>query len=246
MAAGLSRMFWWHRQVGDNLWAGFTNTSAGNLALHVGDNPAAVLQRRAALESQLGVAPGSLRFMNQVHSARVVDASAPGDAGGADTSAPTADGLISIGGSVPLAVLVADCMPVLFAGAGPAGNPVTAAVHAGRKGLLDGILPAAVEQMRSAGGTDIQAWIGPCVCGTCYEVPAAMQAGAAALHPAAVSRTRSGTPALDLPAGAEAQLAALGVRSERIPGCTLENEDLFSHRRNPATGRLAGIIWRRA
>ncbi|WP_308206312.1 peptidoglycan editing factor PgeF [Arthrobacter zhaoxinii] len=239
MAGGLSRMFWWHRQVGDNLQVAFTNTSAGNLALHVGDDPAAVLQRRAALEAQMGVAAGSLRFMNQIHSAVVEEAADP------DCEAPTADGLISTDGSAPLAVMVADCVPVLLAGTRADGVSVTAAVHAGRRGLLDRILPEAVDRMRAAGGTGIQAWIGPCVCGECYEVPADMQAESVALLPATAATTRSGTPALDLPAGAQAQLEDLGVAVERVAGCTLENEDLFSHRRDPATGRLAGLIWQR-
>ena len=246
MAAGLSRIFWWHRQVGDNLWAGFTNTSAGNLALHVGDDPAAVRQRRSDLETAMGVLPGSLQFMNQVHSAVVVEASGPTGTDGPDPGAPTADGLLSADGRTPLAVLVADCVPVLLAGTGAGGHPVTAAVHAGRKGLLDGILPAAVDRMQAAGGTDLHAWIGPCVCGSCYEVPAAMQEDAVRVLPATAARTRRGTPALDLPAGAEAQLAALGVRVERISGCTLENEQLSSHRRDPSSGRIAGVIWRRA
>ncbi|MCC3301891.1 peptidoglycan editing factor PgeF [Arthrobacter sp. zg-Y895] len=240
MTAGLSRMFWWHRQVGDNLWAGFTNASAGNLALHVGDDPDAVLKRRAELESAMGVRPGSLRFMNQVHSALVAEAAGPG------SGAPTADGLISADGAAPLAVMVADCVPVLLAGAGPDGRPVTAAVHAGRRGLLDNILPVAVDRMRSAGGTGLRAWIGPCVCGQCYEVPAAMQGESVALLPATDAVTRSGTPALDLPAGAQAQLLALGVSVERVEGCTLENDQLFSHRRDPATGRFAGVIWQRS
>ena len=207
--------------------------------MHVGDDPDAVLGRRADLESVLGVDPGSLRFMNQVHSAVIAEAPGPGGA------APTADGLISTDGAAPLAVMVADCVPVLLAGAGANGTPVTAAVHAGRRGLLDNILPAAVERMRSVGAAGIRAWIGPCVCGQCYEVPAAMQAESVALLPATAAATRSGTPALDLPAGAEAQLLGLGVSVERIPGCTLESSQLFSHRRDPATGRFAGVIWQR-
>ena len=233
-------MFWWHRQVDKDLWVGFTDVSAGNLALHVGDNREDVLRRRAALEAALGVTPGSLRFMNQVHSATVVDAPEAG------AEAPTADGLVSPDGTAPLAVMVADCVPVLLAGRKPSGTPVTAAVHAGRRGLLDGILPAAVERMRAAGGQDIRAWIGPCVCGLCYEVPAEMAAAAAAVLPASAAQTRAGTPALDLPAGAEEQLRAAGIDVERIDGCTLENGELFSHRRDPATGRLAGVIWRRS
>ncbi|MCC3293805.1 peptidoglycan editing factor PgeF [Arthrobacter sp. zg-Y411] len=232
-------MFWWHRQVEENLWVGFTDASAGNLALHVGDDPEAVLRRRADLEAAMGVAPASLRFMNQVHSATVLHAQEAGEA------APTADGLISTDGLAPLAVMVADCVPVLLAGRTTAGTAVTAAVHAGRRGLLDGILPVSVARMRAAGAASIRAWIGPCICGSCYEVPAAMRADAAAVLPAAAASTREGTPALDLPAGAQVQLEDLGVDVERIEGCTRENAELYSHRRDPGTGRIAGVIWRR-
>ena len=61
-------MFWWQAQAGDGLTVAFTNTAAGNLALHVGDDPAQVRRRRAALEQHMDVPAGSLAFMNQVHS----------------------------------------------------------------------------------------------------------------------------------------------------------------------------------
>src|SRR3954454_17675218 len=99
--------------------AAFTDVQAGNLALHVGDDPAAVLDRRVRLEQSIGVGPRSLRFMNQVHgnTVAVMDAAAP---------APEADAMVSRG--LPLAVMVADCIPVLLAGESDAG-PVLAAVH---------------------------------------------------------------------------------------------------------------------
>ncbi|MFT4471964.1 laccase domain-containing protein, partial [Arthrobacter sulfonylureivorans] len=62
-------MFWWKQQVHTGVWAAFTDSSAGNLGLHVGDDAAAVLRRRGLLEDALPVPAGSLRFMNQVHSA---------------------------------------------------------------------------------------------------------------------------------------------------------------------------------
>ena len=247
-------MFWWQAQAGDGLRAAFTNTAAGNLALHVGDDPAAVLQRRRALEQRMQVPAASLRFMNQVHSAEVVSVTAAtepegaGKAGfggsnapGSDT--PTADALVSPDGSAPLAVMVADCVPVVLAGHNGTGV-VTAVAHAGRRGLLDGILTNTVREMRGAGATGLRAWIGPSVCGQCYEVPGTMLEESAAILPVLRSRTRWGTPALDLPAGAEAQLVSLGVDVVRVPGCTLESEDLYSHRRSSASGRFAGLIWR--
>ena len=228
-------MFWWDGQGPNGLRVAFTNTSAGNLALHVGDDPAAVRSRRSALEQRMGAEPGSLRFMEQVHSADVVRvAPGPGEV-------PVADALLSADGSVPLAVMVADCLPVLFAGAGPRG-PVTAAAHAGRRGLLDGVLLNTVAAMRTEGAAAIQAWIGPGVCGRCYEVPGGMLAEAAHL-PAAASQTSWGTPALDLPGAALAQLQGLNVSVQVVPGCTMEEPELFSHRRDAPTGRFAGLIW---
>lgn len=234
-------MFWWQTQAGDGLTVGFTNTAAGNLALHVGDDPAQVLRRRAALEQRMNVSAGSLRFMNQIHSADVALVRSGADAGA--PAGPTADALVSPDGSAPLAVMVADCVPVVLVGRKPGGGVVTAAAHAGRKGLLDGVLPNTVQAMRAAGADGIRAWIGPCVCGDCYEVPEAMLREAAGQLPVLRSRTRRGTPALDLPAGAEAQLAALDVDVVRVPGCTLESDDLYSHRRTSSAGRFAGVVW---
>lgn len=211
----------------------FTDNRAGNLALHVGDNPADVLQRRQALEGAAGLVPGSLRFMEQVHGT-AVEMMEP------DTPAPTADAMVSKG--LPLAVMVADCIPAVLVGEGP-GGPVLAAVHAGRPGIANAILPAAVGTMRAAGAARIHAWLGPSICGSCYEVPAELRAEVAAQVPATWSTTSWGTPALDLPAGARSQLEAAGVTVDYSGPCTLENEQLFSYRRSSTTGRFAGIVW---
>lgn len=243
-------MFWWEGHGPGGLRVAFTNTSAGNLALHVGDDPGAVQKRRRALEDRMGIRPETLRFMEQVHSAIVAQVSAPDQVSAPAPvpalahrdAPPVADALLSPDGSAPLAVMVADCVPVILAGTRSDGTPVTAAAHAGRTGLLAGILPNTVQAMRAAGARDLSAWIGPSVCGHCYEVPEAMLADAAHLSGAA-SQTSWGTPALDLPAAAEAQLGALSVDTVRLPGCTMEEPDLFSHRRDAPTGRFAGLIW---
>lgn len=226
-------MFYWRAEVRPGVSVAFTDTGAGNLGLHVGDNLADVLQRRKALENAAGLAPGSLRFMEQVHGTAV-------EMMEQDSPAPTADAMVSLG--VPLAVMVADCIPAVLVGQGPEG-PVLAAVHAGRPGIANGILPAVVERMRSAGATGIRAWLGPSICGSCYEVPAELRAQVAAQVPATWATTSWGTPALDLPAGAKAQLEAAGVVIEHAGPCTLENEGLFSYRRSSATGRFAGLVW---
>jgi len=105
------------------------------------------------------------------------------------------------------------------------------------------VIPAAVERMRALGAADIQAWLGPSICGACYEVPAGLRDDVAAAVPAAWSTTSWGTPGLDLPAGARAQLEAADVEVLFSGPCTLENEDLFSYRRNKDTGRFAGLVW---
>jgi polyphenol oxidase len=223
-------MFWWREQVDEGLWVGFTDTTAGNLALHVGDDPGTVERRRRALESALGIGDGGLRFMNQVHSANVgtVRPMEP-------TEGPAElDALVAPAGDVPLGVMVADCLPVVFAADTGQGH-ATGVAHAGRRGLLDGVLVNTVRQ-----------WIGPAICGRCYEVPGAMRDEAAAVLPQLRSETSWGTPALDLPAGAAAQLASLGVAVQRIEGCTLEQPGLFSYRRDHATGRFAGLVWTEA
>jgi YfiH family protein len=179
------------------------------------------------------VAAGSLHFMNQVHgnTVAVMDAHSP---------APEADAMVSRG--EPLAVMVADCIPVLLAGES-ADGPVLAAVHAGRPGIASGVLPAAVRSMESLGASRIRAWMGPSICGSCYEVPADLRDEVSALVPETRSTTSWGTPALDLPAGARAQLETSGVALEYAGPCTLETETLYSYRRDHNTGRFAGLVW---
>lgn len=226
-------MFHWRADILPGVSAAFTDAGAGNLALHVGDDPAAVQERRFRLEESIAAAPGSLRFMNQVHGNTVAVM-------GTGSPAPEADAMVSRG--LPLAVMVADCIPVLLAG--ESGNgPVLAAVHAGRPGIANNVLPAAVESMKSLGASGIRAWLGPSICGACYEVPAAMRDEVSALVPATRSVTSWGTPALDLPAGARAQLEAAGVRVEHSGPCTFETETLYSYRRDRNTGRFAGLVW---
>jgi copper oxidase (laccase) domain-containing protein len=139
--------------------------------------------------------------------------------------------------------MVADCVPVVLVGAEAGGGPVLGVVHAGRPGVASGVVPAAVARMRDLGAEGINAWIGPSVCGRCYEVPSAMRAEVGALVPATWCETSQGTPGLDLPAGVRQQLEADGVPVAYSGGCTLEDDRLFSYRRNPRTGRFAGLVW---
>lgn len=194
-----------------------------NLALHVGDDPGAVAANRAVL--------GGAQFMNQVHGDHIVIV----DSVTADT--PTCDGLVTTQPTVSLAVMVADCIPLLLI-----SKTAVGAVHVGRAGLLNGIAVKAVETMHSLGATDIHAILGPSICGSCYEVPQQMQQEIVALHPRAFSMTRSSTPALDLAQGLIAQLTSLQLSYEASTICTLEDQMYFSHRRANPTGRFAGVV----
>lgn len=234
-------MLWWQDDVGQGVRVAFTDRGAGNLALHTGDDPDAVRARRSALERSIGVPGGSLVFLDQVHGTDVADADRHDR-----PAVPTADAAVTATG-VPLAVMVADCVPVVLVGEGPRG-PLTGVAHAGRRGLLEGVLERAVEQLRARGASGLSAWLGPSICGSCYEVPAAMREDSAERIPAVAATTSWGTPALDLRAGARERLTALGVGvvepSGAGPSCTLENERLSSHRRDPGSGRIVGLVWR--
>ncbi|APF39735.1 polyphenol oxidase family protein [Neomicrococcus aestuarii] len=216
----------------------FTSQEEGNLAGHVGDDPFNVARNRESLEKQLGLTETPIAYMNQVHSAVVAEPASPGQ------DAPTADGLISAAGNQPMAVLVADCVPLVFVGVNEAdGAPVTAVAHAGRKGLLDGIIENTVAELRTAGATSFEAWIGPSICGSCYEVPQQMQEDAEATHPGIASTTSWDTPALDLPRTAAQIVRELGGIPHETHECTLENDSYFSYRRDSKAGRLAGLVW---
>lgn len=152
----------------------------------------------------------------------------------------SADGLVTDEAGVVLLVRAADCVPVLLADA-DAG--VLGAAHAGRPGVAAAVVPHTVEAMRDLGARAITAWIGPHVCGACYEVPVDLQDEVAALVPATRATTSWGTPALDLGAGVRSQLDAAGVTVVDVSACTRESPDLFSYRRDgAASGRLAGLI----
>ena len=171
--------------------------------------------------------------LSQVHGREVVLAE-PG------IRRPRADGIVTDRPDVVLLVRAADCVPVLFADpvAGVAG-----AAHAGRQGVAAGVVPATIAAMRDLGARDVVAWIGPHVCGACYEVPADLQAEVVAVVPETVATTTWGTPSLDLGAGVRAQLEAAGVRVEDAARCTRESPDLYSYRRDGRdSGRLAGVV----
>jgi hypothetical protein len=206
-----------------------------NLALDSADDPASVAENWRLLLADFAPAD-ALADMHQVHGPDVVVV----PPGGPDDERPRCDGLVSTTPGQVLAVRVADCVPVLLA---DASAGVVGVAHAGRPGLAAGVVPATVARMRELGAGAITAWIGPHVCGACYEVPAAMWAEVGALVPASVATTSWGTPSLDIGAGVRAQLAEAGVSVVDAARCTRESVDLYSYRRDGAdAGRLAGLI----
>ncbi|GAA2742282.1 peptidoglycan editing factor PgeF [Terrabacter aerolatus] len=241
-------MFYWRTTIASDgesypVDVGFTGRSSGrgrgpyaglNLGGHVGDDPADVEGNRAALADELDVPRGHLVLMNQVHGADVVEVDGPWGA-----QPPAVDGIVTRTRGLALGVLVADCVPVLLHDA-RAG--VVGAVHAGRPGMLAGIVGRAVGAMRDLGATSVSATVGPSVCGRCYEVPPEMSAAAASVAPSSAARSWTGTPAIDVAAGVVEQLASADVAVRWIPGCSRESADLYSYRRDGRTGRFAGVV----
>ena len=205
-----------------------------NLAIEGDDDPAARAENlRLVLDD---FAPGDRTAeLHQVHGCEVV---AVGSEGLVDR--PDADGVVTDRRGVVLLVRAADCVPVLLAD--PVAGVVGAA-HAGRQGLAAGVVPRTVERMRALGAGGVTAWIGPHVCGACYEVPPELQAEVTAVEPASRATTSWGTPSLDLGAGVRAQLDRAGVTVVDAARCTRESPDLFSYRRDGRdAGRLAGLV----
>jgi len=209
-----------------------------NLGDHVGDRPEAVAANRERLAAGIGLATQRVVWMEQVHgrTVTVVDGPQP-------RPVPACDALVTRQPQLAVAVLVADCVPMLLAD--PVGN-VVAAVHAGRVGARVGVLPAALETMRRLGARmeRVEALLGPSACGQCYEVPEQMQTDVEARLPGSACRTRQGTAGLDLRAGLWHQLAAAGVAKVGVdPRCTIEESTLYSYRRDGVTGRIVAVTW---
>jgi len=229
-----------------------------NLASHVGDAPEAVAANRTRLASLLGSHPV---WLEQVHGVAVWDADAgrvvganseddadydraadgAGDANGvADRPTPQADAAVTATRGRWLGLLTADCLPVVLVRSDGARLAVA---HAGWRGLAAGVLAAAAETLAGP----FAAWIGPAICGACYEVDEPVVAALAQLGSwidVGVSRgVRPGHYQVDLAAIASAQLDRLGAVAVVPSGlCTMENRLWYSHRRDgPKTGRFATL-----
>lgn len=208
----------------------------GNLADHVGDDPAAVAANRALLAAAVGVDADRVAAMAPVHGADVVLVGPdPGE------RAPAADGLVTTTPGLALLVLAADCVPVLLAD-DSAG--VVAVVHSGWRGVRADVTGAALARMRELGALpeSTRALIGPAVCGRCYPVDQARYDAVVAVAPQAAAVAANGGPALDLRAAVQERLERAGTSVTLLGGCTVEAPDWFSYRRDGVTGRHGGVV----
>jgi polyphenol oxidase len=234
-----------------------------NLGEAAGDGADAVGRNRSLLRAACGPGCQPVSWMRQVHGASVHRVGAaiaaagpepdPGTVGRPDqgtdddpakgTGPPEADAQFTDIPGLPLGVLVADCAPVLIA---DGQARLVGAAHAGRAGLVAGVVPALVAAMTRAGASParMSAVIGPMICGACYEVPADLRDAVEQAVAGTGCVTRSATPGIDIRAGLRAQLTAAGVPA--VTGdlrCTAESPELYSYRRDGRTGRFAAVIW---
>ncbi len=216
-----------------------------NLGLACGDDPAHAQQNRERLLTEFAL-PAAPRWLHQVHGVHVHNFTTP-TVGGASAPTPTADAATTTLPNTVLAVLTADCLPVLFCD--EAGTEIAAA-HAGWRGLAGGILEATVQAMHSPPAT-LMAWLGPAAGPQAYEIGLEVRA-AFVDHDADASsafiETRDGHWLVDLYALARQRLADVGVH--RVYGgglCTISDPQRFySHRRDQRTGRMASMIFLQA
>jgi YfiH family protein len=243
-AAGQTRAPVLEVDLGPGVRAGFTTRAGGvslppwdslNLGFAVDDDPDRVLANRDLVARWAGT---WVAWSSQVHGA---DVRVMTDRmGAARTSVGRYDALVSTSPAAAVGVMVADCVPVLLAD--PAAR-VVAAVHAGRRGLVAGVLQAALDAMVAHGAEPgrVRAAIGPAISGPRYEVPGPMRDEVAAVVPEAACETVWGTPGLDLPRGAAAVLRRAGVDQVHETGwCTDTDERFFSHRRAQRAGTTTG------
>ena len=239
-------MFWYRETIGD-LEIAFTDRQGGvseggrsslNLGSAGGDTMENVVTNHRRVADALEV--DGLGSMSQVHGADVVhlDRLRPDGSG----TVPVCDATVTDVRGLALLVRVADCVPVLLA---DVESGLVGAVHAGRQGLVSGVVPAALAELRARGATTLRAWVGPRACGACYELPEEMADAVAAAVPGTRATTSWGTPSVDVGAGVVSQLSAGGVQVHDVgqDACTIEDDTFYSYRRQgEESGRFGGVV----
>jgi hypothetical protein len=180
---------------------------------------------RTTISNALGI-PTTWATVSQVHGARVVSVTQPGNQG-------DADGLITDRSGLPVAVATADCLPVAIV-----GHRSTALVHAGWRGVAKGVIAEALVAMAEMGDAPVAATIGPHIGSCCYEVGDEVIAAVGGYG----ATTRWGTTSVDLASAVTDQLDGLAV--ERIDICTMDDDRFASFRRNGTNTRQVAIAWR--
>jgi len=205
-----------------------------NLGAHVGDASLNVAANRQRLASFV---PSEPVWLNQVHGTLTIDAEK------VDCAPPDADASYTRQRNVVCTTMTADCLPLLFCN--QAGTEV-AAVHAGWKGLLDGVIESALDKMLSV-PSEILVWLGPAIGPQAFEVGSEVRDAFIKKLPQAEAAFKPhGEKWLgDIFMLAKQRLAERGVT--RVYGggiCTYSNpEQFFSFRRDNITGRMATLIW---
>lgn len=208
-----------------------------NLGLHVGDEAQRVIENRLRLAAELGL-PSSPQWLTQVHGNRVIEA-------GLMAGAPEADAIYTRVAGRVCAVMTADCLPILLCSRDGA---TVAAVHAGWRGLVSGVVESAIHAL---GTRELLAWLGPAIGPDAFAVGEDVRMAFRDLDPGFTAAFR--------PAGEDKWLADIyhlgrvvlaraGVPGDAIHGggwCThAQPGDFFSYRRDRVTGRMATLIWR--
>jgi YfiH family protein len=221
-----------------SLRAGGVSTGAHaslNVGEHVGDAPERVAENRARLAAALAL-PSEPCWLEQVHGTTVIDADRPWS--------QAADAAVSASPGRVLAIMTADCLPVLFADR--AGKRVGAA-HAGWRGLAAGVLRETVLAMQTP-PAELIAWLGPAIGPAAFEVGREVRDAFLALgetRASAFERNERGRWQADLYALARLELEALGITGIHGGGlCTFsDTARFFSHRREAPCGRMVSLIW---
>jgi YfiH family protein len=211
-----------------------TGRAHGNVGDHVGDAPAAVAHNRAAVAARTASAgPRGWIWLRQVHGAGVYVATGRGA-----EPVPVADAVVTAVRGLALAVVTADCAPLVVA-----CDDAVGVVHAGHRGLAAGVVEAAITRLREIGTGAIRAFLGPCIRPARYEFgPDDLARLVAQFGPGIEGRTRDGSPALDIPAAIRVVLGRSGVVAFDDCGvCTADSDAYFSYRGNGDTGRQATI-----
>ncbi len=205
-----------------------------NMALHVEDNPLHVLANRSRLKLDLKL-HHEPAWLDQTHSNRcvVVD----------DESSRAADAAITRRADIPLVIMTADCLPIVLCNL--QGSEVSA-IHAGWRGLLQGIVENTLQKMTTP-ANQLLAWIGPAICQACFQIGPEVKEQYLDAYPQTAAAFTANTQGhyADLPKIARMILHAQGVENVALSNaCSFEaNDQFYSYRRQAKTGRMATLIW---